>query len=127
TYAITLGAMSFSALGWIIAVLGTIALRLDMGLALAAALLLNVLRAFGRARLVKRLWGASGIAENARYLQLDPLLTPLAAVLNALYGWSALLMRRTTWAGITYEIDGPQQVRVIARKGDATGATTIIP
>jgi hypothetical protein len=33
-----------------------------------------------------------------------------------LCGWSALFMRRTTWAGITYELHGPQDVRIVARK-----------
>jgi Glycosyl transferase family 21 len=115
-----LAAMSFSALGWIAAGLGTLTLRLDAAAVLVAALILNVLRARGRARLVRRLWGASGAAENAQYLRLDPLVSPLAAILNAFYGWSALFTTRTTWAGITYELAGPQQVRVLAREGQGT-------
>jgi len=120
TYWLALTAMSFSALGWAVAVLGTLTLRRDAVAVLTAAFVLNVLRAFGRARLVRRLWGAEGMAENARYLRLDPLISPLAALLNAVCGWSAAFMRHTTWAGITYEIDGPQQVRVVARAPQVT-------
>jgi hypothetical protein len=43
------------------------------------------------------------------------LVSPLAAVMNAIYGWSALTLTRTTWAGITYEILGPQEVLVVRR------------
>jgi hypothetical protein len=118
TYAITLAAMTFAALGWIVAVVGALALRLDAAVVLVLALVLNWLRAQGRALLVRRLWGEAGIAENAQYLRLDPLVSPIATILNAIYGWSALRMKRTTWAGITYEIDGPQQVRVLRRGGN---------
>jgi cellulose synthase/poly-beta-1,6-N-acetylglucosamine synthase-like glycosyltransferase len=118
TYAITLAAMTFAALGWIAAVVGTLALRLDAAVVLVLALVLNWLRAQGRTLLVRRLWGEAGIAENAQYLRLDPLVSPIATILNAIYGWSALRMKRTTWAGITYEIDGPQQVRVLRRGGN---------
>ncbi len=119
TYAITLAAMTFAALGWIAAVLGTVALRLDAGVVLGLALLLNWLRAQGRRGLVRRLWGESGLTENAQYLRLDPLVSPIATILNAVYGWSALRMKRTTWAGITYEIDGPQQVQALKRESSA--------
>jgi len=115
-YWTTLAAMSFSALGWIASVLGTLALRRDAAVVLALALALGVVRSFGRARLVRRLWGRSGRAENARYLRIDALVSPLATVLNAIYGWSALTLTRTTWAGITYEIMGPQEVLVVRRE-----------
>jgi hypothetical protein len=117
SYAITLAAMTFAALGWVAAVVGTLALRLDAAVVLVLALLLNWLRAQGRARLVRRLWGEAGLAENAPYLRLDPLVSPIATILNAIYGWSALRMRRTTWAGTTYEINGPQDVQVLKREG----------
>jgi ceramide glucosyltransferase len=118
SYWLTVAAMSFSALGWVAAILGTLALRLDSAMVLMLALALGVIRAFGRARLVKCLWGEGGLAENAIYLRFDPLLSALAAVLNAFYGWSAACMRRTTWAGITYEIAGPQEVLVVGRASD---------
>jgi hypothetical protein len=117
TYAITLAAMTFAALGWIAALVGTLALRLDAAIILALALVLNWLRAQGRALLVRRLWGEAGAAENAQYLRLDPLVSPIATILNAIYGWSALRMTRTTWAGTTYEIKGPQNVQVLKREG----------
>jgi ceramide glucosyltransferase len=117
TYAITLAAMTFAALGWIAAIVGTLAFRLDAAIVLVLALLLNWLRAQGRALLVRRLWGESGLAENAPYLRLDPLVSPIATILNAIYGWSALRMKRTTWAGTTYEISGPQDVQVLKREG----------
>jgi ceramide glucosyltransferase len=117
TFWLTLGGMSFSALGWIVAVLGTLALQRGAAAVLAAALILNVLRSLGRARLVTRLWGKAGLAENKHYLRLDPLLSPLATILNAVYGWSAVGMTRTTWAGITYEINGPREVQVLERAG----------
>jgi cellulose synthase/poly-beta-1,6-N-acetylglucosamine synthase-like glycosyltransferase len=118
TYAITLAAMTFAALGWIATVVGTLALRLDAAVVLVLALLLNWLRAQSRARLVRRLWGEAGLAENAQYLRLDPLVAPVATILNAIYGWSALRLKRTTWAGIAYEISGPQEVRVLRREGN---------
>jgi ceramide glucosyltransferase len=117
SYAMTLAAMTFASLGWIAAVLGTLSLRFNAAVVLVLALLLNWLRAQGRALLVRRLWGEAGLAENARYLRLDPLVSPIATILNAVYGWSALRMKRTTWAGITYEIDGPHDVQVLKREG----------
>ena len=115
-YWTTLAAMSFSALGWILSVVGTLALQRDAAVVLALALALGVIRSFGRARLVTKLWGLSGHAENARYLRIDFLASPLATVLNAIYGWSALTLTRTTWAGITYEVMGPQEVLVVKRE-----------
>ena len=117
TYAITLAAMTFAALGWVAAVVGTLTLRLDAAVVLALALLLNWLRAKGRGLLVQRLWGEAGRAENADYLRLDPLVSPIATILNAIFGWSALRLNRTTWAGTSYEINGPQNVHVLKREG----------
>jgi Glycosyl transferase family 21 len=115
-YWMTVAAMTFAAAGWIASVVGTLAGRLDAAVVLVLALALGVVRRFGRARLVRRLWGQAGIEENTRYLQLDPLVSPLATIMNALYGWSAIFLKRTTWAGITYEITGPQEVVVVDRK-----------
>ena len=117
SYAITLAAMTFAALGWIVAIVGTLALRLDAAVVLVLALLLNWLRAGSRALLVRRLWGEVGVEENAAYLRLDPLVSPIATILNAIYGWSALRLKRTTWAGTTYEINRPQDVQVLKREG----------
>ena len=60
--------------------------------------------------------GAVGVAENMPYLRVDWLISPLSTLVSALCGWSALFMRRTTWAGITYELRGPQDVRILARR-----------
>ena len=57
-----------------------------------------------------------GSAKTAAFCCLTRCVTPLAAILNAAYGWFALFMRRTTWAGITYEITGPKQVKVLSRR-----------
>jgi len=115
TFWATLAGMSFTALGWITAIMGTLALRVEVAAVLVAALVLNVLRALGRGQLVKRLWGEGGVAENKQYLRMEPFLAPLAVIQQAIDGWSALLIKRTTWAGITYEVDGPHDVRVLER------------
>ena len=52
-------------------------------------------------------------------LRTDPLTTPLAAVMNAIYVWRALFMRRTEWSGVTYEIAGPTRTKVLSRTGVA--------
>jgi hypothetical protein len=115
-YALTVAATSFMAAGWLFAVVGSLVDNADAQNVLAAALALAVFRSAGRAVLVARLWGHAGIAENRAFLLADPLVTPLATALNAACGWSALLLRRTTWAGITYELQGRQKVRILARK-----------
>lgn len=114
-YGTTVVAMSFVALGWIAALVGAAMGHGTALLVLVAALALSVLRTFGRFLLVKRLWGATGVAENLPFLKYDWLVSPLAALVNAACGWSALFMRRTTWAGITYELRGPQDVRILSR------------
>jgi hypothetical protein len=112
----TLVAMSFVTLGWIVALAGALMGDRDALLVLILALALSVARTFGRYRMVKRLWGQAGVAENMPYLKVDWLISPLATAVSALCGWSALFMRRTTWSGITYELRGPQDVRIIARR-----------
>jgi hypothetical protein len=114
-YAITVAAMTFVAAGWIIALVGALVGNNDAENILVAALALSVFRSAGRAVLVARLWGRSGIAENRTFLLADPVVAPLAAFANAAFGWSALTMRQTTWAGITYEMRGPQKVTILAR------------
>jgi len=113
----TVIAMSFGALGWILAIVGTIAGRGDAAAVLALAVLVSAARTLGRYRLVRALWGEAGVAENLSFLRIDWLIAPLAVTLNALCGWSALFLHRTTWAGTTYEIHGPQRVKVISRRG----------
>ena len=117
TYLLVLAGATFLAAGWLAAIAGA-AMADPLALAvLAAALGCAVLRDFGRGLIVSRIWGRTGVAENLVFLVVNPLVTPFAAIANAGLAWSALLMRRTTWAGITYELRAPQQVRVLSRVG----------
>ena len=115
TYGATVLAMTFAAAGWLFAIGGTLALRRDAIIVLVLALVLSGLRTLGRRRLVKALWGDAGVIENRPFLKWDWALSPLAMLLSAVCGWSALLMRRTTWAGTTYEMRGPQDITILAR------------
>jgi hypothetical protein len=115
TYVLMLAGATFIASGWLVALIGAVggnalALKVFLGALVCAAL-----RDAGRAILVTRLWGREGLRENLTFLLIEPLIAPVASVCNAAFAWSALAMRRTTWAGITYELDGPQKVKVLAR------------
>jgi hypothetical protein len=115
TYVLMLAGATFIASGWVVAFAGAIsgsALGLKV---LAGALVCAALRDAGRAILVTRLWGRAGLRENLAFLIVEPLIAPIASISNAAFAWSALAMRRTTWAGITYELRGPQEVRVAGR------------
>jgi hypothetical protein len=116
-YAITVAVMTFTAAGWVFALIGALVGNPDAEDIFVAALALSIFRSAGRAMLVARLWGFAGIAENRAFLLADPFVTPLATCANAAFGWSALTMRQTTWAGITYEMRGPQDVKIVARAG----------
>jgi hypothetical protein len=115
TYFLSLFGLTFTAAGWIVAMLGTLAGHHTALAVLLAAFALAILRTAGRAMIVARLWGRTGLEEDRQFLLADPFVTPVAALFNALYGWQAFVIRRTTWAGITYEISGPKQVRVVSR------------
>jgi glycosyltransferase involved in cell wall biosynthesis len=116
-YALTVGAMTFAAIGWLLAIGGTLALRRDAMVTLALALVLAGLRTLARMRLVETLWRRTGPAENRLFLRTDWAMAPLAIFLSVACGWSALLMRRTNWAGITYEVRGRQNVEILSRDG----------
>jgi ceramide glucosyltransferase len=116
TYALTVTGLTFGAAGWLAAMAGAavgnpVALQV-----LAAGFACAVWRDVGRAILVARLWGRAGIVENLWFLLADPAVAPFATMFNAGCGWSALAMRRTIWAGITYEIRAPQRVKVLSRR-----------
>lgn len=113
TFALTLLGLSFAAAGWVLAVA---AAAMGQPLMLAGGIALTLMRSAARAVMIARLWGRAGLAENRAYLLCDPLATPVAAVLNAGYVWRALFLRRTEWAGISYELNGPHQTRVLARR-----------
>jgi hypothetical protein len=115
TYVLMLAGTTFLAAGWLAAIAGAAIADPVARAVLAAAFACAVLRDLSRGVLVARLWGRSGVAENLAFLLVNPVITPFAAVCNAGFAWSASLMRRTTWAGITYELRAPQQVRVLSR------------
>ncbi len=121
TYAVVLAGTSFLAAGWLTAIGGAMLGHRTALAVLAGAFACGVLRDIGRAVLVTRLWGRAGLAQNLPFLLVDPFLTPVAAVCNAGFAWSALAMRKTTWAGITYELHGPQHVKVLSRRAQQTG------
>jgi len=115
-YAVTVIAMSFVSLGWVFALVGALSGDAFAVRIIVAALALSALKSFGRLLLVRKLWGAAGVAENMPFLRFDWLVSPLAVLVNALCGWSALFMRRTTWSGVTYEVRGPQDVVIVSRR-----------
>ncbi len=115
TYALMLAGATFIASGWFIALAGAVTGDALAAKVFAGALVCAALRDAGRAILVTRLWGRAGLRENLAFLLVEPLIAPIASVSNAAFAWSALGMRRTTWAGITYELDGPQKVKVVGR------------
>jgi hypothetical protein len=117
TYAIAVAVTTFNAAGWLLAIYAALAGVAGGAVTFLAAIGLSVLRTGARAALVVRLWGKPGLRENGWFLCFDWLLAPLAAVFSASLAWSALFKRRMTWGGITYEIRGPQDVRIIARPG----------
>jgi hypothetical protein len=116
TYLLMLAGTTLLAAGWLAAIAGAVTANPVALAVLAAALGCAVLRDFGRGLIVSRIWGRAGVAENLAFLIVNPLITPFAAITNAGFAWSALLMRRTTWAGITYELHAPQQVKVLSRR-----------
>ena len=115
TYAIAALAATAIAAGWICAMLGTLADWPDAAMTLILGLGLAVLRTMAQAIIVVRLWGKAGLAENRRFLLANPLVTPLAAIANAVLVWSSLRKHQTIWAGTTYEVRGPQQTKVLSR------------
>jgi cellulose synthase/poly-beta-1,6-N-acetylglucosamine synthase-like glycosyltransferase len=115
TYVLMLLGATFIASGWVVALAGAMSGSAFALEAFAGALACAALRDIGRAILVTRLWGRAGLFENLAFLVVEPLVAPVASVANAAFAWSALGMRRTTWAGITYELNGPQKVKVLAR------------
>jgi hypothetical protein len=115
TYGLMLAGATFIASGWIVALAGAVSGGAAARDVFVGALVCAALRDAGRAILVTRLWGRAGLRENLAFLAVEPLIAPVASVCNAIFAWSALAMRRTTWAGITYEIKGPKKVKVLAR------------
>jgi ceramide glucosyltransferase len=115
TYVLMLIGATFIASGWVTALAGAVGGSALARNVFAGALVCAALRDAGRAILVTRLWGRAGLRDNLAFLLVEPLIAPIASVSNAAFAWSALAMRRTTWAGITYELQAPQKVKVVGR------------
>ena len=109
----TLAVMTFAALGWVLALPARWPGGSTRIVVLLLALGLAGLRTLARRRLIARAVGPRvALRENRLFLRTDWAVAPLAMIMSAVCGWSALLMRRTTWAGITYEVRGPQNVEI---------------
>jgi hypothetical protein len=121
TYALAVAGTTFMAGGWIAGIVEALTgARVGMVTAVGALALATV-RAGGRAILVARLWGRRGLAENRAFLLADPLVSPLAAIVNAGLAWSSLRIRRVTWAGVAYELGGVQEIKVLSRERHSAG------
>jgi ceramide glucosyltransferase len=118
TYAIAAAGATVIAAGWICSTLAMLAGRADGVMTLGLGLVLAALRTLGHAVIVMRLWGTAGLAENRLFLLANTLVTPLATIINAALVWSSLLRHRTTWAGTTYEVRGPQETKVLSRTSE---------
>lgn len=116
TFVIAIVGLTFIAAGWVVAFGGALTGHIEAIEILLAAFALMLLRTAGRALIVARLWGKPGLKENQLFFVIDPVAAPLAAIFTTACSWAALFTRKTTWAGITYEIRGPQQVRVLSRR-----------
>lgn len=115
-YALAMIGLTFMAGGWLVGLAGVLTQRPGAGEILIAAFVLMLLRTIGRALIVARLWGKAGLAENRLFFVFDPFVAPIAVILSAACGWVALFVRKTTWAGIVYELNGPQNVRILSRR-----------
>jgi cellulose synthase/poly-beta-1,6-N-acetylglucosamine synthase-like glycosyltransferase len=116
TYALATAVPSLNAAGWLLVIFAALTGATGAAVMLLAAMGFAVLRTAARAAIVARLWGKPGLAENFWFLLFDPLLTPVAAITSAGLAWSTLFMRRTTWSGVTYEIRGPHDIKVLSRR-----------
>jgi hypothetical protein len=115
SFALALLLATVIAAGWAGALAGTIAGRMDAVWFLSAGLALGALRSLAYAVLIGRLWGRAEIVRNCWFVLVNPFVTPIAAIASAALVWSSLFMNRTTWAGITYEVRGPQMTKVLSR------------
>jgi hypothetical protein len=116
TYALATGVPTLNAAGWLLVVFAALTGAAGGAAMFAAAMGFAVLRTGARAAIVAKLWGKPGLAENMWFLVFDPFFTPLAAITSAGFAWSTLFMRQTTWSGVTYEIRGPHDIKVLSRR-----------
>lgn len=99
-------------------VLGTLLLLAGAPGAATAALVAFVslqLRLSLREAILKRLLSGEDLARCRRAILLGRLLSPLAIGFRAACWVASAFTRRITWAGITYQVDAPDRVRVVSR------------
>jgi hypothetical protein len=99
-------------------VLGTALLLAGAPGAMTAALVAFVslqLRLSLREAILNRLLAGEDLARCRRAILLGRLLSPLAIGFRAACWLASALSRRIAWAGITYEVEAPDRVRVISR------------
>lgn len=101
--------------GWLTAVPLAVTGNRVAQLSLFGVVLLDILRALLRRRVVFRLWGADGIARLRVPLLLALVATPLWLLLHAVAVWSSAFGRHVDWAGIRYRIDAPNRVKIVSR------------
>jgi Glycosyl transferase family 21 len=114
-YGLAIFGATVIAAGWIGGALCAIAGRIDGAITLLLGIGLAFLRTRAQAALIARIWGKAALEENRLFLMTGPFVNPLAAVANAALAWSSLLLHSTTWAGITYEVRGPQATKILSR------------
>ena len=68
-----------------------------------------------RAAILKRLLAGEDLARCRRAILLGRVLSPLAIGFRALCWATSGLSRRLDWAGISYQVDAPDRVRVVSR------------
>lgn len=74
------------------------------------------IRGLFRQRIVVKLFSQETVAKLERTVWLEHLATPLWVTLHALLSGSAILMKRVTWAGITYRVSSESSTEVIERR-----------
>jgi hypothetical protein len=118
-WALGLGFMTLYLAGWVAALGWAVVQGSGWGWGLAAAGLVYALdwvRGWRRGRVVREVLGDETAARLRTALMLDRWATPLWMAVH----WACILDsavgRRITWAGITYELRGPQDVKIIQRR-----------
>lgn len=113
-----LGGTGLYTAGWVSAVIG---LTMGIGWALpvvAAVYAMDVMRGRMRSRIVREVLDPDTAARLARPLRLDRYATPLWMTLHLGLVLSSAIGRRIEWAGLTYLLRGPQNVKILKRRDD---------
>jgi hypothetical protein len=69
-----------------------------------------------RAAILSRILPAEALPPLRRAILLGRLLTPLAIGMRAACWLASGLSRRIAWAGITYQVESPERVRILSRR-----------